>query len=355
MRRFGLILENLDGFDQPACSAACRTRSACRPRLAVDPAGEREPDPGRRQHGGRGHGLVRRRGAGRRLVALVRDRRHHPALPEDAEPGRRAKTSACPPKASWMRSRRSSCRSGGRRSSTSRRWTSPITGSRPARTCSTGLAPTGPAPRATTTPARTTPTASTPTSAPTWRRLTNTPARRLDPMTPGDGGFDSDPEFEMPGMRCHLPRQRQHEHSGAGRGRGHAAVLPQQLGGDDRGCGAFLHHTGLLARQCVPAERRPGPSRSQRFCARSTRWKTSGTAIVLAKAAQRERAAPARETIEVLIADTEDAIEVLTRGPLGPLHPDAIAELEDALEAELRMRREAEQRARAQRSRSDKR
>jgi hypothetical protein len=51
---------------------------------------------------------------------------------------------------------------------------------------------------------------------------------------------------------------------------------------------------------------------------------------VLARQAQRQRKQPARETIAVVIADTEDAIEVLTESPL-ELHPDAVALLDEAL------------------------
>jgi hypothetical protein len=51
---------------------------------------------------------------------------------------------------------------------------------------------------------------------------------------------------------------------------------------------------------------------------------------VLAEDAQRQRPGRARQTIEVVIADAEDAIEVLTGGPLD-LHPEAVELLDEAL------------------------
>jgi hypothetical protein len=51
---------------------------------------------------------------------------------------------------------------------------------------------------------------------------------------------------------------------------------------------------------------------------------------VLAEDAQRQPPGRARQTIEVVIADAEDAIEVLTGGPLD-LHPEAVELLDEAL------------------------
>jgi hypothetical protein len=53
-------------------------------------------------------------------------------------------------------------------------------------------------------------------------------------------------------------------------------------------------------------------------------------ASVLAEDAQRQPPEQALQTIEVMMADTEDAIEVLSGGPLAPLYPDAVADLQDA-------------------------
>ena len=51
---------------------------------------------------------------------------------------------------------------------------------------------------------------------------------------------------------------------------------------------------------------------------------------VLAEDAQRQREERARQTIQVVIADTDDAIEVLTSGPLD-LYPEAVGLLDQAL------------------------
>jgi cytochrome c peroxidase len=161
-------------------------------------------------------------------------------------------------------------------------------------------------------------------------RMGNAPARRLDPMIPGDGGFDSDPEFEMPGMAVTFH----------GNGSMNTPALVEAADTPP-----FFHNNAAATiEDAVHFYATPAFSpdnafqlsdgqvhRVAAFLRAINALENIRYGIVLAKAAQRERAAPARETIEVLMAETEDAIQVLTRGPLGPLHPDAIAELEDAL------------------------
>jgi hypothetical protein len=161
-------------------------------------------------------------------------------------------------------------------------------------------------------------------------QMGNTPARRLDPMTPGDGGFDSDPEFAMPGMAVTFH----------GNGSMNTPALVEAADTPP-----FFHNNAAATiEDAVHFYTTPAFSPDNAFQFSDGQVHRVGAflrvinaleniryGIVLAKAAQRQRPGPARQTIEVLMADTEDAIEVLAGAPLGPLHPDAIAELEDAL------------------------
>jgi cytochrome c peroxidase len=161
-------------------------------------------------------------------------------------------------------------------------------------------------------------------------QMGNTPARRLDPMTPGDGGFGPGPEFKMPEMPVTF------------RGNG-SMNTPALVEAADTP--PFFHNNAAATiEDAVHFYATPAFSSDNAFQLSDGQVHRVGAflrainaleniryGIVLAKAAQRQRPAPARQTIEVLMAETEDAIAVLSRGPLGPLHPDAIAELEDAL------------------------
>ena len=169
-----------------------------------------------------------------------------------------------------MRSRRSSCRSAARPRSTSPRWSSPIPPCRRARICSTGSASTGRARSATANAGANNDAGFNRNFATNAGNLTDTAARRFDPGMPGDGGFDAEPEFEVPGVAA----------SFLGNGTMNTAPLVEAAdtgpffhnnsARDDRGRGPLLHHDDVLGRRSVPAQRRAGrpargvPARAQR-------------------------------------------------------------------------------------------
>jgi cytochrome c peroxidase len=160
--------------------------------------------------------------------------------------------------------------------------------------------------------------------------LLNTPARQFDPAIPGDGGFDSGPEFEIAGIGAEF----------YGNGSMNSASLVEAAD-----TGPFFHNNSAAtiedAVRFYTTETFSDDNAFQlddaqinqvaAFLRTINTLENARNAIVLAEDAQREPAERARETIEVVIADTEDAIEVMDGGPLAPLDADVIADLEDAL------------------------
>ena len=159
--------------------------------------------------------------------------------------------------------------------------------------------------------------------------LTDSDIRRFDPEMPGDGGFDSEPEYEVPGVAA----------SYYGNGTMNSASLVEAAD-----TGPFFHNNA--ARTIEDAVRfytTTTFSADNPFQLDDTQVKRLAAFLralnaldnvrnvgVLAGDAQRQPQGRARRTIEVVIADTEDAIEVLTRGPLD-LHPEAVELLDEAL------------------------
>ncbi len=151
-----------------------------------------------------------------------------------------------------------------------------------------------------------------------------TPADR-----PPDGGFgDATPRrrrHRQPDVQCRVAR----------RGRRHAALLPQQFGGDDRGRRPLLHHDDLLRPTLAVRFTLTGTQVNQiaAFLRALNALENIRSSNQLAQEAQ-SQLLQARQTIrERVIPDTEDAIEVLSNGPLD-LYPSAVALLQEALELE---------------------
>jgi cytochrome c peroxidase len=159
--------------------------------------------------------------------------------------------------------------------------------------------------------------------------LTNTAARRFDPGIPGDGGFDAEPAFAVPDI---TPRFH---------GNGSMNTPPLVEAADT---GPFFHNNmattieaavRFYTTRTFDSEDPYQLSDAQvnqlaAFLRALNALENARNVGLLAKNAQRQRQEQARETIAVVIADTEDAIEVLTSGPLD-LHPEAVALLDEAL------------------------
>jgi cytochrome c peroxidase len=159
--------------------------------------------------------------------------------------------------------------------------------------------------------------------------LTNMEARRSHPGMPGDGGFGQEPEFEVPGITATF------------HGNGSMNTPPLVEAADT---GPFFHNNS--AKTIEDAVR----FYTTRTFSSDDPFQLSGAQVsqlaaflralnalenvrnvdLLAGDAQRQQQGPARQTIEVVIADTEDAIEVLAGGALD-LHPDAVQLLDEAL------------------------
>ena len=159
--------------------------------------------------------------------------------------------------------------------------------------------------------------------------LTNMEARRSHPGMPGDGGFGQEPEFQVRGI--------------APKFHGNGSMnTPSLVEAADTG--PFFHNNSAKTIEDAV-----------RFYTTSTfssddPFQLSGAQVsqlaaflralnalenvrnvgVLAEDAQRQREEQARQTIQVVIADTDDAIEVLTSGPLD-LYPEAVGLLDQAL------------------------
>lgn len=159
--------------------------------------------------------------------------------------------------------------------------------------------------------------------------LTNMAARRFDPRMPGDGGFDLEPEFQIPGI--------------APKFHGNGSMnTPSLVEAADTG--PFFHNNSAKTIEDAVrfyTTRTFSSDDPFRLSAAQVRQLAAFLRAlnalenvrnlgVLAEDAQRQREEQARQTIQVVIADTDDAIEVLTSGPLD-LYPEAVGLLEQAL------------------------
>jgi cytochrome c peroxidase len=160
-------------------------------------------------------------------------------------------------------------------------------------------------------------------------QMGNAPAREFDPLMPGDGGFDSAPEFEVPGMPV----------SFSGNGSMNAPTLVEAADTPP-----FFHNNAAATIEDAVRFYTTATFSTDNafqlddveidqvaaFLRAINALENVRNASVLAEDAQRQPPEQALQTIEVMMADTEDAIEVLSGGPLAPLYPDAVADLEDA-------------------------
>ncbi len=163
--------------------------------------------------------------------------------------------------------------------------------------------------------------------------LTDTEARRFHPEMPGDGGFGSEPEYEVEKIAAEF----------YGNGTMNSASLVEAAD-----TGPFFHNNS--AKTIEDAVRfytkatfsgdnpfqldAPQINRVAAFLRALNALENIRNGNALAKQAQRQPPPRARGTIALVIADTRDAIEVLSSGPLD-LYPDAVALLDEALELEL--------------------
>jgi cytochrome c peroxidase len=159
--------------------------------------------------------------------------------------------------------------------------------------------------------------------------LTNMEARRFHAGMPGDGGFDLEPEFAVPGI---APKFH---------GNGSMNTPPLVEAADT---GPFFHNNS--AKTIEDAVRfyttRTFSSDDSfqlndrqinqlaAFLRALSALENVRNVDLLAQDAQRQQQGRAQQTIDVVIADTEDAIEVLTGGALD-LHPEAVQLLDQAL------------------------
>jgi cytochrome c peroxidase len=159
--------------------------------------------------------------------------------------------------------------------------------------------------------------------------LTNMEARRSHPRMSGDGGFGQEPEFKVPGIAATF------------HGNG-SMNTPSLIEAADTG--PFFHNNS--AKTIEDAVR----FYTTRTFSSDNPFQLSGAQVgqlaaflrtlnalenvrnvdLLAQDAQRQQQGRAQPTIDVVIADTEDAIEVLTGGRLD-LHPEAVQLLDQAL------------------------
>ena len=164
-------------------------------------------------------------------------------------------------------------------------------------------------------------------------KLTDTEARRFDPGMPGDGGFDSEPEFEVPGIAA----------SFHGNGSMNSAPLVEAAD-----TGPFFHNNSAKTiEDAVRFYTTPTFSGDDPFQLNDTQsdqvaaflralnaLENIRSSNAYAEQAQREVPLRARQTIALMLAETQDAIDVLTGGPLD-LYSEAVELLDEAYALEL--------------------
>jgi hypothetical protein len=163
--------------------------------------------------------------------------------------------------------------------------------------------------------------------------LTSTQARRFDPDIPGDGGFNAEPEFEVSGIAVSF------------RGNGSMNTPPLVEAADS---GPFFHNNSAQTiEDAVHFYTKPTFSADDPFVFDRSQINQVGAFLRTlnalenirssnAYARQARRYAPlrARQTVALVLAETQDAIDVLTDGPLD-LYPEALELLDEAYELEL--------------------
>jgi hypothetical protein len=166
--------------------------------------------------------------------------------------------------------------------------------------------------------------------------LADTPARQFDPAIPGDGGFDSGPEFELPGMAI----------SFFGNTTMNTASLVETAD-----TAPFFHNNSAETIEdavrfyTTPAFDPEDPFQLDEiqvdqvaaFLRALNALENIRSSNAYSLQARRARTSFAGQTTALAVADTTDAIEVLTGGPL-ELYPEAVGLLSEALELELAAR-----------------
>jgi cytochrome c peroxidase len=170
--------------------------------------------------------------------------------------------------------------------------------------------------------------------------LTDSEARRFDPDMPGDGGFAAEPEFELPGIAT----------SFHGNGTMNTAALVEAAD-----TGPFFHNNSAKTIEdavrfyTTPTFSGDDPFRFSdtqnaqvaAFLRALNALENIRSSHAYAEQAQREVPLRARQTIALILAETRDAIDVLTGGPLD-LYPDAIELLDEAYGLEVDARQTVE-------------
>lgn len=166
--------------------------------------------------------------------------------------------------------------------------------------------------------------------------LADTPARRFDPDVPGDGGFDSGPEFEVPGMAM----------SFFGNATMNTASLVEAAD-----TAPFFHNNSAetiedAVRFYTTTTFDPEDpfqldedqiNQVAAFLRVLNVLENIRSSNAYSLQARRARTSFAGQTTALAVAETTDAIEVLTGGPL-ELYPEAVGLLSEALELELAAR-----------------
>jgi cytochrome c peroxidase len=163
--------------------------------------------------------------------------------------------------------------------------------------------------------------------------LTDTEARRFDPGMPGDGGFDSEPEFEVPGIAAGF----------YGNGSMNSAPLVEAAD-----TGPFFHNNSAKTIEdavrfyTTPTFSSDDPfqlnnmqiNQIAAFLRALNALENIRSSNAYAEQAQREVPLRARQTFALVLAETQDAIDVLTGGPLD-LYAEAVELLDEAYALEL--------------------
>jgi cytochrome c peroxidase len=163
--------------------------------------------------------------------------------------------------------------------------------------------------------------------------LTDTEARRFDPDMPGDGGFDAGPEFEVPGIAA----------SFRGNGSMNSASLVEAAD-----TGPFFHNNSAKTIEdavrfyTTPTFSSDDPfqlnnmqiNQIAAFLRALNALENIRSSNAYAEQAQREVPLRARQTFALVLAETQDAIDVLTGGPLD-LYAEAVELLDEAYALEL--------------------
>jgi cytochrome c peroxidase len=174
--------------------------------------------------------------------------------------------------------------------------------------------------------------------------LTATAARRFDPEMPGDGGFDAGPEYHMPGIAAAFHGNRSMNSASLIEAADTAPLFHNNSARTIEDAVRFYTTATFSADD--PFQLRPSQiNRIAAFLRTLNALENIRSSNAYSKQARNEAPMRARETVALTVPETKDAIRVLTRGPLS-LFPEAVDLLKEALELERDARRTAEQRLR---------